>query len=55
MKHHPFRARNPLNLTKVGLAEHEVDVAEHKVGVAKLKVGGVAAPPSVGIGNSTRA
>ena len=37
---HTFRARNPLNLTKFGVAEH--------------KVGGAAAPLSVPIGNSTR-
>jgi hypothetical protein len=30
-----------------------IDVADHKVGGAKLKVGGAAAPPFVGIGNST--
>ena len=42
-----FRARKPLNLTKVG-------VAKQKVGGANLKVGGAVAPPTVGIGNSTR-
>ena len=40
VRHHRFRARNPLNLIKVG-------VAKHKVGVANLKVGGAAAPPTV--------
>ena len=37
MKHHPFRPRNPLNMTKV-------NVAEHNIGVTKLKVGGAASP-----------
>ena len=40
VRRYRFRARNPLNLTKVG-------VAKRKVGVANLKVGGVAAPPTV--------
>ena len=38
--HHRFKARKPLNLTKVG-------VAKHKVGGANLKVGGAVAPPTV--------
>ena len=37
-RHYRFRARNTLNLTKVG-------VANHKVGVANLKVGGAAPQP----------
>ena len=40
VRHYRFRARNPLNLSKVG-------VAKHKVSVANLKVGGAAAPPTV--------
>ena len=35
-----LRVRNPLNMTKVG-------VAEEKVGVAQHKVDGAVAPPSV--------
>ena len=44
VRHHRFKARNPLNLPKVG-------VAKHKVGGANLKVGGAAAPTNC-IGNS---
>ena len=36
VRYHHFRARKPLNVTKVG-------VAKHKVGGANLKVGGAAA------------
>ena len=48
VRHYRFRARNPLNLTKVG-------VAKHKVGVANLKVGGWGSRPTNCIGNSARA
>ena len=47
VNNHRFRARKPLNLTKVG-------VAKHKVGVSNLNVGGTAAGPNC-IGNSARA
>ena len=40
VRHRRFRARNPLNLTKVG-------VAKYKDGGASLKVGGAAATPTV--------
>ena len=40
VRHHRSRARNPLDLTKVG-------VAKRKVGGANLKIGGAAAPPTV--------
>ena len=40
VRRHRFRARKPLNLTKVGMAKQ-------KVGVASLKVGGAAATPTV--------
>ena len=40
VRHRRFRAKNPLNLTKVSEAKHEV-------GGANLKVDGAAAPPTV--------